>query len=1141
MAPRPPDPTDVEALQRQSAELQALVAAGQQANVSGPGAAAQGSGDAPAEGGVKVAGDNAGTINTGTQIDTGGGAFIPGNVTAGGDFVARDKNIYVTVQSAKKPPSAPFQAPPPGADHVLRPRELARLKQYLVDAHGQLLPSTVGLHGFGGAGKTTLARLFCADVAVRQACRDGILWVPLGKNPPEPRAQIADLVTALTGECSGCATLPGARARLQDALANRKVLLVLDDVWDEAQMRDIVEASTGNARLITTRNTFTLPFEAKLLDVAAMQAEESRELLGAGLPSGQDVRLVALARQLGSWPVLLRLANRTLRQRIQHQRMPVSKALDAVEQDLARKGVLAFDPSRDVAERDQAVAATVEASLELLESAERQRYTELAIFPQDLPIPLARAAELWQLTAGLDAYETQDLITARLDPLSLLDYDGDGGMIRLHDVLRSYVAAKLGDRASLHLRLTDHWGDRPARGDGYAWRWLAFHRAQAAMASAQPQRHALTDSLVALVADTGWQQAHDDALGDLPALRDALSSALDAAVADDVPLGVPLLVRAADALVQFDRERLRAEPIFELARKGELAEARRRSDLFTLDEHWRQALLLALAWFAPETQRELAQKLCADVEAGLGPEPALAVLLRWVRADLWDAEAAPLFPLPRLAAQVDGALIEELLKRVGGWQYDRELIIGRGLDPDVRDPDMPPPEPHPQPTPGIHIGTAQAEDNDQEKTTTRYLAELDGPCLVAYAASDPARGMDALERYLSVYTNYNYPEYRFSTLWLLLGLVVEFPRPDGGAWVREAVVRILGSALGGGSVEFEQGLPIAALALRAQARDQAARQTLEEHSDRLMEEATRIKSGRDRVGSDIWGHHKRLMLAHAQALGWLLGHRTLAGQVLHEAQGLADSGFAGYQAPACLALAESISVCREGEDAGDPGIEQALEWAQRAAHNVQDPTFCARMTARVNAMRRHWWHRFDLDERARRLREAGHLREFAALHRVGHRYTDRRPDALPFPDWANADRSLDGLQRLYQRPKADFLRLNEGERPLAVGDEVAVPDPGFVPHLAARLAAETLARASGAPLTPERLKLLRSLVPYAVPSPTALDAVLTRLVLAGARRESPPDLAEAAALEAVLALRPAINQPDAGSELTTRPPRRLPH
>ena len=204
----------------------------------------------------------------------------------------------------------------------------------------------------------------------------------------------------------------------------------------------------------------------------------------------------------------------------------------------------------------------------------------------------------------------------------------------------------------------------------------------------------------------------------------------------------------------------------------------------------------------------------------------------------------------------------------------------------------------------------------------------------------------------------------------------------------------------------------------------------------------------------------------------------------------------------------AAKASREGAE-----IEQALEWAQRAAHNVQDPTFCARMTARVNAMRRHWWPGFNPEERARQLADATHLPELAALHRVGHEYLGRRLDALTLPHWAAADDTFDGLERLYQRPKADFLRLNGGEdRALAKGDEVAVPDPGFAPHVAARLAAEILAQAGDAELPPDRMQLLRLLVPHALPSPTALDAVLTRLVLAQARRATPPDLAEAAAL-----------------------------
>jgi hypothetical protein len=66
-----------------------------QATLTGDGAIAQGPGArAVGAGGVVVGGNNTGRINTGTQtnIDTGGGAQIAGNVHTGGDFVGRDKN-----------------------------------------------------------------------------------------------------------------------------------------------------------------------------------------------------------------------------------------------------------------------------------------------------------------------------------------------------------------------------------------------------------------------------------------------------------------------------------------------------------------------------------------------------------------------------------------------------------------------------------------------------------------------------------------------------------------------------------------------------------------------------------------------------------------------------------------------------------------------------------------------------------------------------------------------------------------------------------------------------------------------------------------------------------------------------------------
>lgn len=99
-----------------------------QANLTGNGALAQGPGaQAVGAGGVLVGGTNTGPINTGTQVDTGGGAYVSGPVEVrGGDFVGRDKTVHgdrITTGSASGTGMAigpdanakPSQAAPPAA------------------------------------------------------------------------------------------------------------------------------------------------------------------------------------------------------------------------------------------------------------------------------------------------------------------------------------------------------------------------------------------------------------------------------------------------------------------------------------------------------------------------------------------------------------------------------------------------------------------------------------------------------------------------------------------------------------------------------------------------------------------------------------------------------------------------------------------------------------------------------------------------------------------------------------------------------------------------------------------------------------------------------------------------------------------
>lgn len=1099
---------------------------------------------------------------------SGGGAIAQGPgavaVAAGGVYIGR---VELTSPGPRPRPAPPFQAPPPAPDHVPRLAELAPLRDGFVNGAGALQAVTIGLHGFGGLGKTTLARLLCADPTVRQACRDGILWTAIGSNAGDPRERLAALVSALTGdrsgESAGCSTLDGARAQLQAALVGRQLLLVIDDVWNEAHIQALLDASTGCARLITTRKRATLPYGALAIDVHTMNEADAVRLLGLGLglglAAGAEARLAALAGQLGHWPVLLRLANRSLREHL-GQGLAVDAALDAVGGELGRGGVAAFDPDSDVLERDQAVAATVEASLALLKPAERQRYTELAVFAQDVPIPLARAAELWRLSAGLDEDASRDLVAKRLDPLSLLDYDARAGLLQLHDVLRRYLFDQLEGRAALHQRLADHWTDRPAKGRSYAWRWLAHQRAQAAMAADPPVRHERAAALVALVADADWQQAHQAALQDLPALRDALTDALAAAVADDSPAGVPLLMTATHTLLRFRDEHQRAGPVFDLARLGDLGGARRRCSLFTLDPHWRQTLLLTVAWLAPPAAHAEAVDLFNEVVAGAAvdrmangsaersvdgavddaadgsvyaaADRTLRALAGWVHADLFGTPP-PQWPETVPPARATDYLVEQLLNRLGGTGHDGEFLQSVGINTLAQYPDLPTRglAPSGPAMPGVS-GTSGAPG-----PSTQYLAAQDGPYLVAHAVLDPAKGSAALARYLAVFANYGYAEYRYSSCWLLLDAALHFPTADGRPWVRDAVVSILQAALGGGSIEFEGSLAVAVDAVAAQAGDKAAKTALLEAANGLLAEAARLRSGREQLASDRWGHHKRRLLAHAQALGWLLGDTATADQLLAAAAGLADSGFAGFQAPACLTLAETVRLCCEGDPpAPDARIDEALHQAQQAAHNVQDPSFCARTTARINTLRRHWWPGFALEARAQRLPEARHGVEFNALHRVGQGYDGRRPGGLPSPAQQCSDQNLAALQALYQRPWDDFVRLNDADRPLQPGDEVAVPDPGLLPLIAARMAAEVLALADGAPLSARRLRLLRSLVPYALPNATALDTVLARLVLAQARRDDPVDIGEVLALRAALHGRPTADTPPTDAEPLTRQP-----
>jgi len=371
-------------------------------------------------------------------------------------------------------PRVPFMAPDLPQHFVERPREYTALKNLLLTPdRGQPVAIATALTGAGGFGKTTLAAALCHDEDIVENFDDGILWVTLGQTP-DVLGALLTAYAALTGERPGFAGVPDAAFQLGQKLEQRTCLLVIDDVWNAEHLRPFLRGGKASARLFTTRDG-AIAAEAAAVNVDEMIEGEAVAMLTGGVPGLDGGAAREVARRLGEWPLALELAAAMMRERVRlgdAAGHAAARLLTIIE----RKGVRALqDPT--AATRHQTVSSVLEASLELLDDVDRRRLAELSIFPEDVAIPLAAAASVWVL----DELDTDDL-AQRLARLSLLKLDLERGVLRLHDVMRSWLAGELGAGKAVHERLVQAWLDwrnLPALPGEYAWRWLPWHLVQA--------------------------------------------------------------------------------------------------------------------------------------------------------------------------------------------------------------------------------------------------------------------------------------------------------------------------------------------------------------------------------------------------------------------------------------------------------------------------------------------------------------------------------------------------------------------------------------------------------------------------------------------------------------------------------------
>jgi DNA-binding SARP family transcriptional activator len=171
----------------------------------------------------------------------------------------------------------PAQIPPDIPDFTGRTAEITTITDVLSVADGSV--PAIGLAGLDGMGKTTLA-VHVAHL-LRGNFPGGQLYADLGAGRDDP-ADPAEVLAGFLRAC-GVQDVPSSlneRAALWRTLvADRKMLVVLDDAADGEQVRHLLPATAGSASIVTSwRRIVGLP-GLHWIKVDAMAPEDSLRLL----------------------------------------------------------------------------------------------------------------------------------------------------------------------------------------------------------------------------------------------------------------------------------------------------------------------------------------------------------------------------------------------------------------------------------------------------------------------------------------------------------------------------------------------------------------------------------------------------------------------------------------------------------------------------------------------------------------------------------------------------------------------------------------------------------------------------------------------------------------------------------------------
>jgi DNA-binding SARP family transcriptional activator len=351
----------------------------------------------------------------------------------------------------------PRQLPASVPHFTGRAAELARLTEFAGQATTEGAAAISVISGMAGVGKSALTIHWAHQVAERYP--DGQLYVDLGGYGPsrklaEPAKVVRGFLEALGVVRERLPAGLDAQAGLyRSLLAGRRMLVVLDNARDEAQVRPLLPGSGGCLVIVTSRNQLaglSTADGAQLLTLGVLADDAAAGLLGARLGprrvAADPAATAEIASLCGRLPLALAIAAARAAARPAH---PLAALADELRQAGGRLDAL------DAGVPAASARAVFSWSYRDLTAGAARMFRLLGVHPGP-DISAAAAASLAGISPPQARSALQELTAASL----VAEYSP--GRYLLHDLLRCYAAelaclAEGDDRRAASGRALDHY------------------------------------------------------------------------------------------------------------------------------------------------------------------------------------------------------------------------------------------------------------------------------------------------------------------------------------------------------------------------------------------------------------------------------------------------------------------------------------------------------------------------------------------------------------------------------------------------------------------------------------------------------------------------------------------------------------